>query len=419
MICTLGIQLFAQTDDTKKSKLKIGADVDYLLNYHNISDFQGFSLGVPNCSDNLASVPQTQGFSAGLSAEYMFNKEYGVHLRVGFSDYSASLSQLNQFIGYQQNSQNKLVEMYANHYLDTKLQVLSLSPTFIAKPFSFPIALTVGIEAGFFITKTFSQREELTEASAANGFNYKSEQAPVRNNITGTIDNASPVFLSVIPSVRYDFPFSKSLTVSPSIGYGFGLTKMIQGVNWSLANMRVGISAMYELPSGLPPCSSGFVRDAAGNCVQIPCPPGKFRDAEGNCVFLPCAEGMYRNDAGDCVPKEIRCEKGYVWDKVTGDCVPENITKPTKCAYLEFCSLEDKISAETVLQILIKNGLNEPKIEEWTDVKLDNKIRYRVRAGCYKDALEAANARMTMTSVVQKIKDAVQQSYDVPKIKND
>ncbi|NQW30131.1 MAG: OmpA family protein [Ignavibacteria bacterium] len=109
-----------------------------------------------------------------------------------------------------------------------------------------------GMNAGTFLSPTFSQKETLK--SPATG-TFENGQR-VRNESTDiALQDASGLKLGIVGGVGYDIPLTKnhSVVLTPEFLYTVGLKDVVEGANWKTTSIRAGASIAFALNAPEPP----------------------------------------------------------------------------------------------------------------------------------------------------------------------
>jgi hypothetical protein len=288
--------------DTSISALqdRVGGFFDYNLNsypskFNKIGDY-------PSCSKDY-----TNGTGAGIGLGLLYEKPLSGKLalgaKLGLFTYSSKFTAIeNTKVSVNGSATDGQFE----YRLNASLMSIAIEPMVIYNPFD-NLTISIGLNAGFLIGKTFDQEEAIVKPDGLVTFldaqgNDTGEF--IRNKLTGQqITTASTILLSAVGGLSYELPLNskKSMLLVPEISYSYGLNNVITDGEWKINSLRAGISFKYLLQPNLPACPPGMERDADGNCVWKPCPDGKVRDANGDCVLPPCPNGKVRNEKGDCV----------------------------------------------------------------------------------------------------------------------
>jgi len=108
-----------------------------------------------------------------------------------------------------------------------------------------------GLSAGILVSKKYSQQEEIIQPDGGGTFedsNGNDTHSRVRNNLSGTIPNASSFQLAALGGISYMLPLNRSRTLflAPEIFYNFGITKIASDLTWRVNSIRAGIALMFS-----------------------------------------------------------------------------------------------------------------------------------------------------------------------------
>jgi len=185
-------------------KLAVGGGMGLNLNLHGGSDLQQSGSGV--------------GFAIAGQADMSFNKTMGVLFSMYFYDNrSGSYTQTGNYQGY-------------NYTADVSASVayFELEPLFKLKLEEAPIYIVAGPCLGF---------------NVQNSAEVKTTVANQTQTQKSTIQNMNTRF-ELKAGGGYIYPLSKTMRVNTQLTFGYGLTNVVQDVNWKI--MSFGLLASIE-----------------------------------------------------------------------------------------------------------------------------------------------------------------------------
>ncbi|TAL68543.1 MAG: hypothetical protein EPN82_09700 [Bacteroidetes bacterium] len=218
---------------------RYGLFVDYNFNRH----YPNFIAlpGCPSCNPGYLDGSGT-GISFGGIFEYPINNNLLTYGRL-------ELLNLNGLLTRNEETKvlidTSLVNGEFTHTLDTKLSVISFEPG-INYNIIKNLFLSAGINAGFFITNTYRQSEQITQPSDRGVF--QDTKTRTRNDTSGTIQQISSVNLSLLFGLSYEFPLNSDETIffAPEISYRYGLTNIVSTLDWKVNSFNLGIALKYS-----------------------------------------------------------------------------------------------------------------------------------------------------------------------------
>jgi len=102
----------------------------------------------------------------------------------------------------------------------------------------------VGISAGLLMTTQYSQIEVITVPESGTFPNGERS----RNEVTDEpIPGASSVVAGLVAGISYDLPLNRdqSVFISPELYYNYGLTNLVDGLDWSVNQVRFGVAVKW------------------------------------------------------------------------------------------------------------------------------------------------------------------------------
>ncbi|TAL67076.1 MAG: OmpA family protein [Bacteroidetes bacterium] len=237
--------LQAQLVKTDEPYTNIGLNFDYLLNMHT-ANFQSLP-GVPNCCPKFESGKGTGIFIGGFY-EYSFIPRLSGMIRVGYNSLNGLLNATEtEYISQSGTGVWGEIE----HKIDASLASVSLQPV-ISYYVTDLFKISGGISADLMLINNFNQSEEIISPKGQVSFIDTATGLPsgeyIRNKRDSTIPNASPLVLSFLGGVSYEFQLNKdrTLLLIPELTFNYGMTPYVKNLTWSSNSARFGLSLVYS-----------------------------------------------------------------------------------------------------------------------------------------------------------------------------
>ncbi len=230
--------------DTNELKPRFGIFGGYNLNFH-ASDFKKLD-NVPNCCPTFTSGDGT-GIAIGALVDYPVDYKWHINGRVSYSVYNGLLSKVEET--------TVLVDGVSRqgefeHTLDIGLSTLGfeLGAGYRIIDYLFGHA---SVRAGFPMTKTYDQKEEIVNPSDRGTF---LDSTRVRNVFSGDLENAA-MQLAFNVGISYELPMNRrrSFLIAPEVFYSYWFTPVVSGKTWGVHTIRAGLSLKYKQPPPPPP----------------------------------------------------------------------------------------------------------------------------------------------------------------------
>lgn len=236
--------LFLYSTPALTAQMRVGVYGNYGLNTHtaSFSELAGYTNWSPGFTSGSGA-----GIAAGALVEFALSDLLGLGVRAGYTTLNGEFSVAESV---PINLTGAPINATIQHRLSGQLGLLSLEPMLMLKPFQ-RLFLHGGISAGFGLQTTFSQREILQAPDPRAVF--ADTRSTTRNEVNGErIPGASSLNLGVIVGASYDIMVDNTFSVSPEVFYRLGLTPIASGVQWSVHQLRAGVSVrMNLLPTGV------------------------------------------------------------------------------------------------------------------------------------------------------------------------
>ncbi len=245
----LFLLLYISSVNANPDSLKsgFGAFIHFNLNSHS-ADFKKLP-DCPSCSPGYESGSGT-GLSFGILYDYPLQNKILFSGRLSYFDYSGTLNRTEETtVMYKQNSITGEFE----HNLDASLASVGLEPGLKYNLLG-DLYLNIFLHAGFVMKSDYSQYEKITKPTDAGTFldsNGNDTHLRTRNELSGKINEASSINLTLMPGISYELPLNKdrSLSLGLELFYSLGLIPIVSSdevEKWSANSLRLGIAVKYS-----------------------------------------------------------------------------------------------------------------------------------------------------------------------------
>ena len=224
------------------------------LNIH-AADFAGIPEA-PLCMvlDSTSFTGGTAfGWGFGLLYEHPLSKSFFVEVRAGLSGLGATQNS-DAYIGPILVGDADTASGISRYSLEANLMALVGELTAGWRPVSdLPLTARLGISGGSFLTKDFTQGEQLLEPSSATFIAPDSSSTRERNVTTGDLGSTS-LQLGGLIGVDYELPMNSdgTLLLVPEIRYTFPFMKVREDLDWRIHTLRAGVAVKYAFPLPKP-----------------------------------------------------------------------------------------------------------------------------------------------------------------------
>lgn len=190
-------------------------------------------------------------FGFGLGGEYLLKKDLlsGLSYRfsVAYSDFSGEISN-EEVIGYDIDG-NSYSDIVVDFAYDNKLPYVTTEHLAVLKlNNSLPFSLIAGLNIGIPLSATTDYKEELLKPNER----YFENGEKIRNRQSGDINELNSLFFGVTAGVGYELYKSGGLSINPELLFTYGLTDIVNNVDWSASQFRGGITVKYNIPVAKP-----------------------------------------------------------------------------------------------------------------------------------------------------------------------
>jgi outer membrane protein OmpA-like peptidoglycan-associated protein len=233
--------------DTTLTRLRVGGGIAAGINQHTANFRQLTSF--PACCPEYTSG---SGFHLGYSLHLDYQPEtnllgmpYAYGVRVSGTGFSGILTD-DEEIGMVINGPN-VTRGVARHTIDATFTTVGVEPYLRAENIAgTQLSASAGLFAGFPVSSTFNQKEELIEPTDAS---YTFETGSRTRGISnGEIPSPASPFVAAILGVGYMHELDARRTIEPRIETLIGLTDLTSAVSWGVTSFRVGVNVHFRVP---------------------------------------------------------------------------------------------------------------------------------------------------------------------------
>ncbi len=229
---------FSQVVDTNKSIYSIGAYGvgQFNLHHSNFEDLPGY----PCCSPIYESGSGF-GLGFGILGEYRLSEVLSLGLTAGYSDLSAVIKQeeMDTFDNSEGTKSDGLIE----HTLDANIQAISTSLRLLLE---LDRSIDVYAGGGISLINNF-QIEQYETLIRPTDVTFENDRI-VRNESQGEVDGSKSILPFVTAGVRLNLPLTtnSSWELSPIGEFTYYLGNLVDNIDWSLNQLKVGIEVRYN-----------------------------------------------------------------------------------------------------------------------------------------------------------------------------
>jgi outer membrane protein OmpA-like peptidoglycan-associated protein len=200
---------------------------------------------------NASSILPTFGFAV----ESALSPIFGLSARLSYAAHSAQFSYQDARLFFDDLTGLPSISYTLMTY-NMFLSSIALEPSAVFTPFpGTGMKFYVGGRIGYMLTQRF-ERNEIPEPNGPLLFYLREqdEKTGVRNLNGGTIPNANPLSFSALAGIGYEIPLDGitlagglgRLSVQPEIFGIWGLTPVVEGLQWNIHQLRAGVSVFYR-----------------------------------------------------------------------------------------------------------------------------------------------------------------------------
>ncbi|MBL7999330.1 MAG: OmpA family protein [Candidatus Kapabacteria bacterium] len=220
---------------------------NYTLIRHS-ADFRSFE-DTPSCCPKFESGSGT-GIAFGFLYEVPFSTSFRAAFRAGYLPSGGTLLRSEATVV------SGGVAGRFDHRVDVQRATIGIEPLLQIGTVG-NLWLNLGFRAAFVSSKTFSQKEVISEPSFGTFPNGQRS----RNEVTDRdIPRAAEFAFGALGGISYDLPMNTDATLilAPEILYTLPLTLNVNGTVWTTSNLRFGLAVKF---SPLPPVEQVIKRD--------------------------------------------------------------------------------------------------------------------------------------------------------------
>ncbi|MGE3802138.1 MAG: outer membrane beta-barrel protein [Candidatus Kapaibacterium sp.] len=195
--------------------------------------------GVPSCCPEYRGGGGI-GVAVGGTFELPLDTQWSLGGRISYSNFSGSVQTEESQLVY---DGTRSVEATLEHQIDASLSRLTIEPFALFYPIQ-SLRLFSGSRIGVGLGSHFTQTERIL---SPGNIRFENDRR-FRNEFSGTIPNASSIGIDLLLGLGYELPWKgiDGVTFAPEISGWYGLTKVAEGVDWSIHGVRVGVSVLYS-----------------------------------------------------------------------------------------------------------------------------------------------------------------------------
>lgn len=225
------------TKDEDSVLFHFGPYLNYSLNIH-LADFNKLP-GVPNCCPSF-KTSFGSGYSLGAFLDLPIRKDFGIDLRLNFSDLGANLSE-EENIGniwlkeksppYNTYTGNITVE----HLIKAKLLQIGFEPALYFTFFG-NLRSYMGFKVAYFLKNQYDQIEKII---SPENVVFLDDRIIRNDNYDQEIPEINKLQISGLLGISFDLPLGRGLMLAPEIRYYLPFTK-VTSVDWRVASLNIG-----------------------------------------------------------------------------------------------------------------------------------------------------------------------------------
>ncbi|MCB0712795.1 MAG: OmpA family protein [Ignavibacteriae bacterium] len=220
------------------------------INEHS-ANFSGLP-GTPSCCPEYQSGSGL-GPTFGLLYELPLTSQILLSLRGGFASTGGTLT-ANELTTVESNG--VAVPMNIQHSIALTKTEIGVTGLFGWR-LSDQLYAIGGLNAGYVLTASFFQKEQLSDETLQGTFENGSR---IRHEFTGDVPNAASIQTAVQAGIGYELPLNRegSLLAVPEVTFSYALIPVTSEVPWKTHTVRAGIALKYSPvqhlnPPNLPP----------------------------------------------------------------------------------------------------------------------------------------------------------------------
>lgn len=220
--------------------------------YANNNFFASSFQKLPNVNNTCPNFGFAYGLKpgAGIGLEYkspskFFGMNWNYMLNIGYTEMNAKYG-VTHTIGYD-ISENSYDELKVRNDLKAYLPMAYVTNGVVFTPFEIPLSVGLGLRLGWIIKPNYEQAENLLnkERFFKNGTNK-------RDVYSGDLPNTNNLFSSINLVFRYKIKSYNDFDIIPNLSLNYGLTNIVQGLNWKVNNIQAGVTLAYNTSITIP-----------------------------------------------------------------------------------------------------------------------------------------------------------------------
>ena len=191
--------------------------------------------GVPSCCPQYESGSGI-GFAIGGLFERPVADRWAAGLRILYADYGGTLR--TEEVETIDNGV-QAVEGVFEHTIEASITGLAFEPILLYKPTP-EWQFFAGGKLDLVLTNGFYQQEEFLSPEDVR---FENDER-IRLVSEGDIPDARSLYGSVVAGLRYQFPLNSTNTVVavPELSGWYGFSSVVNGLDWSIHGIRIGLS---------------------------------------------------------------------------------------------------------------------------------------------------------------------------------
>jgi outer membrane protein OmpA-like peptidoglycan-associated protein len=190
----------------------------------------------------------------GLALESALSPIFGLSARLSYAAHSAQFSYQDTYPIIDNNTGLPGVS-YSLMTYNMFLSSIALEPSAVFTPFpGTGMKFYGGGRIGYMLTQRFERSEMKPQDGSVFIDPITNVQSQDRNPKNGTIPNANSISFSALAGIGYEIPLDGitlagglgRLSVQPEIFGIWGLTPVVEGLQWNIHQLRAGVSVFYR-----------------------------------------------------------------------------------------------------------------------------------------------------------------------------
>ncbi len=234
-------------NDTTLTRLSVGGGIAGGVNLHSVN-FTRLSEFPSCCPEYTSGSGLHIGYAlniAYLPEQTLFGMPYSYGVRLGATAFSGVLTD-DEEIGMIING-STVTTGVSRHTIDATFTTVGLEPYLHLRSVGgLPLTASLGILAGFPVSSTYNQQEELI-SPADNNYTFETGSR-VRGVYDAEIPSPASPFAAATIGVGYMHSLDAQRAVEPRVEALIGLTNISSNVAWSVVSYRVGVNVHYQVP---------------------------------------------------------------------------------------------------------------------------------------------------------------------------